>query len=88
MLGTVTLLAEVLRRHLNDGNFEGLGPVNITTTGGTYDAPEAVRLVLAAARLVTLRTRRDELLDATDVTDLVDDLLALETLLCVREPSR
>jgi hypothetical protein len=88
MLGTVTLLSEVLRRHLEDGDFEGLGPVAIPSTGGVHDAPDAVRLVLTAARSVKLRAERDESLDVADVTGLVEDLLSLEARLGVGVSSR
>jgi hypothetical protein len=47
-----------------------------------------VRLVLATVRFVKLRAELDEPIDAADVTDLVEDLLSLEALLGVREPSR
>ena len=88
MLGTVTLLAEVLRRHLEDGDFEGVGPVSVPSTGGVHDAPDAVRLVLTAARFVKLRAERDESIDVADVTNLVGDLLSLEAWLGVSNSSR
>jgi hypothetical protein len=85
MLGTITLLAQLLQQHLDAGDFEGLNPITIPTTDGVHSAPDAVRLVLTTVKLVTVRAEREESLNYADVTNLLDDLLTLEALLTRRD---